>query len=71
MTVLGDTANRRFLLEWLSKEDESSLGECDCPELRKMADEGLVIVRPTPGKPQAYSRVSLTEAGWKEVRNEP
>jgi len=57
---------RRDLLEWLAKEDESLLGECDGPLLRELERDGLVSIRLGP----KYSRVSLTEAGWKEVRHE-
>jgi hypothetical protein len=61
---------KREFLEWLAKEDESSLGECDSPLLQQLEAEGLIVVRPVNGLHAAYSRVSLTEAGWAALKEE-
>jgi hypothetical protein len=63
--------NERDLMEWLSKEDESTLGECDGFLLRRLYFKGFVDIRPIKGMAEAYSRVSLTEAGWAELKKEP
>ena len=66
------TPTERFLLEWLSKEDWSRLGECRGLPLDKLLQRGLAEVSTAQMKPgyEDYRGVRLTEAGWKELRNE-
>ncbi|QXV73549.1 hypothetical protein [Rhizobium phage RHph_X2_30] len=58
------TSGERSLLEWLSKEESSSLGECDGGDLTHLVQLGLAeIGQSPPGMHRHYSRVRLTEAG--------
>jgi hypothetical protein len=51
----------RFLLEWLSKEDTSALGECKGSALSQLIEHGYArIINPTAGD---YARVMLTDVG--------
>lgn len=56
--------DERLLLEWLSKEESSALGECFAKPLWHLLGEGLVEVDPVEGKSWGYARVSLTPEGW-------
>lgn len=61
--------DERLLLEWLSKEPTSALGECFAKPLWHLLGEGLVEVKPAPpGKSWGYARVALTEDGWRVAR---
>lgn len=63
MTILSKT--ERFLLEWLSKEDASSFGECKGADLSILVHHGLAQIGPVPpGRDSNYRAVSLTEAGF-------
>lgn len=65
------TASETNLLEWLSKEDSSSLGECYGTNLWPLVGEGLAEIKATNDRPWHYARVSLTDKGWlklKEIR---
>lgn len=58
------------LLEWLSKEDDSSLGECNGPLLDALVAKGLAEIIPAPdGIDPRYGRVRLSEAGWQELKS--
>jgi hypothetical protein len=58
------TGEQRFLLEWLSKEDSSSLGECHGKSLDALVEQGLAVIGAVaPGMHGHYRRVSLTPAG--------
>lgn len=60
--------DRKFLLEWLSKEDFSRYGECKCRLLDELVDDGLVQVgNPPPGRDRDYAPVSLTDAGVEQL----
>ena len=64
------TPRERFLLDWLSKEDWSLLGECKGPQLDKLVVLGLAEINDVavpPGR-EDWRGVRLTEAGWQEVR---
>lgn len=57
--------DERQLLEWLSKEELSALGECYCKPLWHLVGEGLVSVTPALGRSWGYARVALTPEGWQ------
>jgi hypothetical protein len=57
----GLTSQEKFLLEWLSKEDESAYGECSGQALTVLINCGLAK---TAAMPNDYSSVSLTDAGY-------
>jgi hypothetical protein len=62
------TSRELFLLEWLSKEDASPLGECEGAILTTLVDLGLASIGPTPtGKHRHYAPVTVTEAGWSAL----
>lgn len=61
------TKSQAFVLEWLSKEDSSALGECDGAELRALIDLGLAEIGPAVPEAEGYRRVWLTAAGWSEA----
>jgi len=62
------TMTEAFLLNWLSKEDTSSLGECKCEQLGALYAKGLVTLIPCHGHSD-FSRVALTEAGWALIES--
>lgn len=58
-----------FLLEWLSKEDWSSYGECIGIDLAELIAKGLAVLGPIPeGRDHLYRGVALTDAGWDMLR---
>jgi hypothetical protein len=57
----GLTSQEKFLLEWLSKEDFSALGECEGQALTVLINCGLVEV--TDKHLGGWAKVALTEAG--------
>lgn len=57
------TSGERFMLEWLSKEESSALGECEGGDLAHLEQMSLAVIVPIEGKHRHYSRVSLTDAG--------
>lgn len=59
----------KMLLEWLSKEDESNLGECDSTELDSLVNLGYATVRETRGFSRPYSKVSVTDKGWELLKS--
>jgi hypothetical protein len=61
----GLTSQERFLLEWLSKEDTSALGECEGQSLTVLINSGLAVV--TDLDRGAWANVSLTEAGLRAL----
>lgn len=65
---MGDTqltSQERFLLEWLSQEDESHYGECEGSALNVLVNSGLAQVKHS--ERNGWALVSLTEAGWKAL----
>jgi hypothetical protein len=60
----------RLLLEWLSKEDESNLGECDGTDLDSLVNLGYAAIRETAGFHRSYSKVSVTDKGWDLLKGE-
>lgn len=56
------------LLRWLSKEDDSALGECYGPVLDALVEKGLAEIAGNPN--DNYSRVSLTDAGWRALEED-
>jgi hypothetical protein len=57
------------LLEWLSREDVSSYGECSGLTLTSLLDRGLASFRDDPrGRGRDYGLVSLTDRGWSYLR---
>lgn len=65
----GLTSQEKFLLDWLSKEDFSSYGECEGSSLNVLINCGLAQVgRDAAGRGGSYAPVSLTEAGWALLR---
>jgi hypothetical protein len=64
------TKEQIFLLKWLSKEDSSSMGECEGKDLSYLVGCGFAkIFWDKRGiKYITYSRVSLTEKGRKKVK---
>lgn len=71
MTVRADlTRQEQFLVDWLSKADDSAVGECKGVALAHLIELGLVhVVRQAAD--HDYSRVALTDAGWKLVDDRP
>ncbi len=72
--MAGLTANERFLLEWLSKEDASSRGECSGPSLNNLMAFGLVETSAEDARGPDYDAIRCTEAGYalaRENREEP
>lgn len=66
----GLTSEERFLLEWLSKEDFSSHGECRGSALSALVNYGLAHVGKDAGdRGEDYAPVSLTEAGRALLKN--
>lgn len=57
----GLTSQERFLLEWLSKEDFSALGECEGQALTVLINCGLAEV--TDKHRGGWAKVALTPAG--------
>lgn len=57
----GLTRRERFVLEWLSKEDFSTIGECEGQTLTVLLNCGLVEI--TQGDRGLWAKVSLTDAG--------
>jgi hypothetical protein len=55
------------LLRWLGKEDDCEYGACAGPSFDRLAAAGLVR-RVKSGRIPDHDRVSLTEAGWKELK---
>jgi hypothetical protein len=55
------------LLRWLGSEDTSAYGECAGPSFDRLAAAGLVR-RVKSGRIPDLDRVSLTEAGWRELK---
>ncbi len=53
-----------FLLRWLAREDTSALGECSGAVLEVLFERGLAGIV-SPGPVNDYSRVAVTDAGWK------
>jgi hypothetical protein len=65
----GLMSQEKFLLDWLSKEDFSSLGECEGQSLTVLINCGLAQVgRDALGRRGLSAPVSLTEAGWALLR---
>jgi hypothetical protein len=58
------TQPQAFLLEWLSKEDESTLGECQGADLDELVLRGFATIRPGPPRFEEYGKVALTDAGF-------
>ncbi len=61
------TAEEFFILHWLAKEVSSAYGECCGKSLDTLIKRGFAKTGP-PGDPAPYHRVSLTEAGFAEVK---
>jgi hypothetical protein len=74
------TSAERELLSWLSEEDFNQYGECHGKTLDSLLAKGLARIH-GPGEHQRfiandfsgtkgmmYRAVSLTEAGWEEVK---
>lgn len=63
------TTEQKFLLEWLSTEDQTSLGECSGDDLDALVDLGYVSIDPVPaGCFDANRRaVRVTEIGLKTI----
>ena len=57
--------DEKQLLEWLSKEESSALGECYSKALWHLVGEGLAEVAPAVGRSWGFARVSLTPEGWE------
>lgn len=53
------------LIEWLSREDSSTHGECNGTCLDRLISLGLAILGPPDDRGDLYRAVSLTEAGRK------
>lgn len=69
MTDAPFTDTERHLLEWLSKEESSALGECFGTSLWRLVGEQYAIVVPDGlSRGWHYARVSLTEKGWEAVK---
>lgn len=60
------TYQERFVLEWLSKEDGSSYGECRGEALNGLRSLGLVLVE-GDHRGSDYDRVCLSEKGWRAL----
>lgn len=59
-----------MVLRWLSKEDASSLGECDGVSLRFLVRAGLAKITPT-NRGGGFDFVSVTDAGWSWLKEHP
>lgn len=61
------TKDERMVLEWLSKEDRSTLGECHGSALNGLVDKGMAAIHgaETLGM---YRTVSVTDAGHQVLR---
>jgi hypothetical protein len=64
------TADQRFLLDWLSREDWSAAGECRGQTLDNLIAHGLAEYGPEDRRGADYRGVRLTEAGWGMLRGE-
>lgn len=56
------TIDEWMVLEWLSKEDSSPLGECQGPPLDKLIEYGYAQ--------HSNGRVYVTETGWQKLKRE-
>ena len=67
------TRSQSFLLEWLSKEESSALGECRGADLQVLLDAGFAELGPYPFHigDENYRRVSLTPAGRAALAASP
>jgi len=73
MTDAPFTDSERLLLEWLSKEESSALGECYSASLWRLVGEGYAAITSDADRSWGFARVGLTEKGWlkmKEMSNE-
>lgn len=62
-----------FVLEWLTKEDFSLLGECKGAALAGLVGRGFAHIGPIPvGRTDPnYRLASLTDAGWSAFKELP
>lgn len=62
------TRAQHHLIDWLSKEDASSYGECKGADLDSLIERGLVEWKNADSRGEDYGRVGLTEAGYAKAR---
>lgn len=63
-TLADLSPEERFLLGWLAKEDESTLGECQGKSLSALVGMALAEIEEVPAAGLAeYGAVTLTERG--------
>lgn len=55
-----------LVLEWLSKDDTNSYGECHGAALNALVELGIAELGPVPaGRGEEYRRVWLSDYGWE------
>lgn len=60
--------DQRLVLEWLSKEDSSSYGECQGAALDALVEKGIAELGPIPsGRDEGFRRVWLSDYGWELI----
>lgn len=62
------TKSQRFLVEWLSREDWSQVGECKGADLDHLISEGLAEYGPHSPRGDDYRVVRLTATGHEAAR---
>lgn len=62
------TSSQHHLLDWLSKEDSSTYGECKGKDLDHLMERGLVEWKARDRRGDDFGQVGLTEAGIVEAR---
>ena len=65
------TPSQEMVLRWLSKEDSSSLGECEGADLSALVRvHGFAKITPER-RGGGFDQVSVTDAGWQWLKSNP
>lgn len=62
------TRSQHHLIDWLSREDSSAIGECQGKDLDWLVEQGLATCTEGDTRGREHDRVSLTDEGYAEAR---